>query len=61
MFTVQIKNFEPLDRIAALWKARKSAWEKAGSKGKKPKLYETTEEVINAGLSKFKLKQKPTK
>ena len=57
MFVVQTRIFEQVDRIHKIWEARKEAWEKAGRNGNQPKLYETAEDIINAGLSKLESKK----
>ena len=53
MFVLQVRKKTLLQRIQKMHTLRVHDWKQNGSAGKKPKLYETVEDVVEQGLNHF--------
>lgn len=53
MFVIQVSKKKIQQQLRRLWRQRVQAWKAMGSKGRKPKLYEVTEDVLAKGFEHF--------
>lgn len=50
MFVLQVQKRSITQRVRRVHRQRVEAWKEAGALGKKPKLYETVENIVLQGL-----------